>query len=208
MFSRFQRSARGLLAALGLFALVFAPSARATTMLFSDLPQLVQKSDAVVRGTVKSVRSRWSSDRSRIVTDVELEVAESLKGSPGSSLLILQPGGVVGEVGQQISGLPSFVEGEEVVVFLERRGTSAFRVRGMAQGKYRVERSSDGSATVVPELLGDTRVLDPLTRKEVVVTRAPMPLEQLKLKIFDALRATTPDDSSPDKPVLVPGDPR
>ena len=166
---------------LAALALLLALPAAATSMLKAELPALSQEADAVVRGTVRRVQSRWSGDGRRIVTDVELEVAETLKGSPPRTLLITQPGGRVGDIGQKVSGLASFTPGEEVVVFLDRRGKAAFSVRGMAQGKFRVQRSKDGKAALaVPESPGDARVLDPATGEEVRPARHAVPLESLR----------------------------
>ena len=128
-------------------------------MLRISLPELSQKADTIVHGTVRRMESRWSGDRRRIITDVEIEVTETLKGQAGSTVLLVQPGGRVGDIGQMVHGLPSFTPGEEVVVFLDRHGADAFRVTAMAQGKYQVRRAADSrSVLAVPENTGDLRV--------------------------------------------------
>lgn len=161
----------------------------ATTMLRADLPVLAQGSDAVVHGVVRRVQSRWSGDRMRIVTDVEIEVTEALKGQPGGTVLVTQPGGKVGDVGQTVGGLAGFAPGEEVVVFLEKKGPTAFRVAGMAQGKYQVQRGADAKAAMaVPEPTGDAVLIDPKTRQESVSSAKPMTLEALKAAIRAAVR--------------------
>ena len=87
----------------------------------------------------------------------------------------------MGDIGQKVSGLASFTPGEEVVVFLDRRGPDAFSVRGMAQGKYRVQRAANGAqALAVPEPTGDARLVDPATGAEVASTRRPVSLESLR----------------------------
>ncbi|MBF5041416.1 hypothetical protein FGE12_03380 [Aggregicoccus sp. 17bor-14] len=166
---------------LAALALLLALPAGATSLLRADVPELTAASDAVVRGTVRRVQSRWSGDGQRIVTDVEIEVAEALKGDPGHTVLVTQPGGRVGDVGQKVSGLAAFAPGEEVVVFLQRRGPSAFGVRGMAQGKFHVQRSADGkSVLAVPESLGDARLVDAATGAEVAPTQRTVSLESLR----------------------------
>lgn len=163
--------------------------AAATTMLRIDLPELAQSSDTVVHGTVRRVESRWSGDRRRIVTDVEIEVTESLKGQPGSTVLLVQPGGKMGDIGQTVHGTASFTPGEEVVVFLERRGPAAFRVQGMSQGKYQVQRAADGQATLaVPEDTQEVLLLDPDTRQATQSTRKTLTLQELKAAIRTALQ--------------------
>jgi hypothetical protein len=172
------------LRSLALLALLCALPAGATSLLRVEVPELSRKADAVVRGTVRRVESRWSADGRRIVTDVEIQVAETLKGAPGSTVLVTQPGGRVGDIGQRVSGLASFAQGEEVVVFLQRRGKSAFSVRGMAQGKFQVRRSPDGKAVLaVPESTGDARLVDPATGKETAATQRSLPLESLRATV-------------------------
>jgi len=170
-------------------ALLFGLPAAATTMLRIELSELAQTADTVVHGTVRRMESRWSGDRTRIVTDVEIQVSETLKGQAGSTVVVIQPGGRVGDIGQVVHGLASFTEGEEVVVFLERRGASAFRVTGMAQGKYQVRRSADErSVLAVPENTGDTLLLDPATRQPTATAQRTLTLDELKAAIKTALQ--------------------
>ena len=174
-----------LLAALLLAGL----PAAATTMLRMDVPELAQNSDTVVHGTVRRVESRWSGDRRRILTDVEIEVTESLKGQPGSTVLVVQPGGKMGDIGQMVHGMASFTPGEEVVVFLERRGASAFQLSGMSQGKYQVRRAADNpTALAVPEDLQHVLLLDPETRQASTTARKTLTLQELKAAIRTALQ--------------------
>jgi hypothetical protein len=170
------------------FVLLFSLAASATTMLRADLPELAQTSDAIIHGTVRRVESRWSGDGRRIVTDVEIQVTEALKGEAGGTVLVSQPGGRVGDIGQRVSGLASFTPGEEVVVFLERRGKQAFRVSGMVQGKYQVQRTEDGkSAMAVPEPTGDVLLLDRDSRQPTASSQRSMSLPELKAAIRTAL---------------------
>jgi hypothetical protein len=175
--------------------------ASATTMLRADLPELAQSADTIVHGTVRRVESRWSGDGRRIVTDVEIQVTESLKGQAGGSVVVTQPGGRVGDIGQSVSGLASFTPGEEVVLFLERRGAQAFRVAGMAQGKYQVQRSAEGTrALAVPEPTGDVLLLDPDTRQPTSSTQRSLPLTELKASFRTALQRTPPVRSQEKRP--------
>ncbi|HYO59886.1 hypothetical protein [Archangium sp.] len=175
------------------FVLLLCLPADATTMLRADLPELAQTSETIVHGTVRRVESRWSGDGRRIITDVEIQVTESLKGQAGSTVLVIQPGGRVGDIGQKVSGLASFTPGEEVVVFLERRGRQAFRVSGMAQGKYKVQRSEGSThAMAVPEPTDDVLLLDPDTRQPTPSSLRTLPLMELKAAIRTALQQQPP----------------
>ncbi|MCK8496427.1 MULTISPECIES: hypothetical protein [Myxococcus] len=169
-------------------ALLGGWTASATTQLRVDVTQLSQEADAVVHGVVRRVESRWSGDGRRIVTDIEVQVTDPLKGQPGSTVLVTQPGGEVGDVGQTVHGLATFKKDEEVVVFLRKRGASAFRVAGMAQGKFQVRRDEAGKpAMVIPEH-SDALLLDPVTRKPTTATQKPRTLEELKATVRAALK--------------------
>lgn len=175
-----------LRALLCLSLLVGLPSG-ATTLIRRDVAELSSQSDTVVHGTVRRVQSRWSGDRRRIVTDVEIQVTDTLKGQPGSTVLVTQPGGTVGDIGQTVHGLASFTPGEEVVVFLERRGRVAFEVSGMAQGKFQVRRGADGKTLLAVPEPTDALLLDPVTREPTTSAHKTVPLSELKAHVRTAL---------------------
>jgi hypothetical protein len=107
----------------------------------------------------------------------------------------------VGDIGQRVDGIASFAPGEEVVVFLEARG-GRYIMAGMAQGRFKVERSSDGQSTYVrQDQCGELHLVDGVTRE--VVTQAPlaMPLETLKRQVA----AMTPTRPAPvNAPLVTP----
>lgn len=165
-------------------ALVLALPAMATSMVAQDLTALTRASDAVVHGKVKNVESHWTGDHKQIVTDVQIDVSEFIKGKGAKTLVVQQPGGEVGDIGQKVSGLASFSPGEEVVVFLERQAEDRYRVSGMAQGKFRVERSSDQKASfAIPDSVGDAKLIDSTTGMATATESKPMELEALRAKV-------------------------
>lgn len=159
---------------------MLAASAWATTLLALDVNGLSKSSDVVVRGRVVSVSPRWTKDHARIVTDTELEVSESWKGAPSKRIVVMQPGGEIGEVGQHVEGIAAFKAGEEVVLFLEARG-ERFTVAGMAQGRFIVERSADGASMIArQDQCNELYLVDPSSRQ--AVSRTPISLEVGALK--------------------------
>lgn len=188
--------------------LLVSQAAFATTMVRQDVPVLSREADAVVRGTVARMESRWSGDRRVIFTEIRIDVAETLKGEAPRTAIVRQRGGVVGDIGQRVDGLASFREGEEVVLFLDRKPDGSFIVEGMAQGKFRVERSSDGRAAfAVPERI-EAEVVDPATGAAVEVPTTPMTLDELRLAIRQALQEQGPSPGgtlpAPVSPVQKP----
>ncbi len=194
----------GIMKTFTLGALLFAFPAFATTVVALDLPALSRSSDAIVQGRVAKVEAKMSKDGGRITTHVTVDVTDTLKGEPTNTTIeIVQPGGVVGDIGQKVAGTTRFQVGDEVVTFLERRGGKRFMLTGMAQGCFRVERSSDGQAAfAVQDAQGDLTMLDPVTRAPVHTGTGPMKLDELKAKVR-ALLATpvAKEPTSPTGPI-------
>lgn len=184
-------------------ALVLAGLAHATTLLFLDVPALTKGSSLVVRATVRSVASRWTKDGGRIMTDAVLDVAETWKGAPVKEVTVMQPGGVVGDVGQAVHGTVKFHAGDEVVLFLEPRGPN-YLLTGMVQGRFKIERSSDGVGIFArQELENEALYLDPVTRQPVVAAGVLLPLDTLRAQVLAASGATAPVEPTRPGPVKV-----
>jgi hypothetical protein len=130
---------RRLLPLAATAALLLLPlAARPAVAVAVSVEELARGSDVVVRGRVSRVSSFWTADGARIMTVAELSPSETWRGTTPGPVQVLVPGGVVGDIGQRVDGAPTFATGEEVVVFLWRSGEGAFRVRGLAQGKFTV----------------------------------------------------------------------
>ena len=186
-----------------LLATLGAALANATTLLALDVAALTKGSSVVARATVKSSEARWTKDGGRIMTDVVLEVTEPWKGSPGKQVIVMQPGGVVGDVGQLVHGTAHFSAGEDVVVFLEPRG-DRFLLTGMLQGKFRVQTSSDGKAVFArQELEGEALLVDPATRQAVNPSAVVLPLDTLRTQVLAAAGARAPGEPTTPGPVKV-----
>jgi hypothetical protein len=129
---------KAMKAALAAVYLLAAGPALAALAVPASVEDLARASDTVVRGRVVKVSARWSSDGKRISTYAEVEPAGVWRGSAPTRVTVVVPGGVVGDIGQRVDGAPTFSEGEDVVVFLAQAGATAFRVQGLAQGKFAV----------------------------------------------------------------------
>lgn len=178
-----------------------ASSALATTLIAMDVPALTKASDLVVRGTVVRVEARWTADGRRIMTDNEILVSDVLKGAqPGKTIVVMQPGGVVGDVGQQVHGVATFALGDEVVVFLERRGDRA-TVVGLAQGRFFVDRSG-------PEPLvrgGDEALylIDAKTHQPVAAPSQAMSLSKLEAVVRENANRQPEPQLPPGRPAVT-----
>jgi hypothetical protein len=121
--------------ALGLLALLVPSSAMASLIQAMDLAGLTARADLIVVAQVASTNSEWDSSHRNIHTRIEIKIEEIWKGSlaVGQRMVIVQPGGSVGNIEMLVHGMPGFAPGEKAVLFLAGQG--APRVVGMSQGK-------------------------------------------------------------------------
>ena len=160
--------------------LLLALPALATTLVAMDVPALTRASRSVVQARVTSVSSQRAPS-GRITTVVALQRLETWAGPDASTLQIRVPGGEFEGTGQRVEGAPSFVPGEEVVLFLAARGPELQPV-GLAQGVWRVDRSGGAAALVRPEPLDGVLLVGP-DAVGTAALRIPMTLDQLRAQV-------------------------
>jgi len=128
-----------------------ATAALATMTVRLDLPQVVSAAERAFVGRVVSVRSE--RDQAGLPsTWVTFAVDQVIKGHIGSELTMKQFGTATplsdGSV-IRLPGLPSYVPGEEMVIFLSAESEAGFcSPIGLAQGKFPIMRKGGGPATV------------------------------------------------------------
>ena len=136
------RLPRFLTAAVFVAAMASAPSAHATTLAALSVDQMVDASDIVATGTVRSVHSEWIGER-RIVTYAEIELDGVSKGyaDAGDFVTVESPGGVLDDgTMQSVESAARYSVDERVLVFLcEKRHGTSFGTVGMGMGKYTVK---------------------------------------------------------------------
>ena len=179
---------RRLLAALA--ALAIAPPAHATQVIQMDTRDLVRSSSDIVVGSVDRVRSYWNANHTRILTDVTVNVGESLKGDASHAVTITQMGGVVDGMRLTIDGTPVFKPGEQAVLFLWRDAQGRRLVNGLAQGKFDIQRDASTGELLVRRSLDGLSLLNARTRAGVGA-QAVEPrtrLDDFRRQILQALR--------------------
>lgn len=126
-------------------------TALATMFIPADLGELVSEARAIVHGRVVALEARWTDGRRGIETLVTVAADDYLKGRLGAEVTVRVPGGQVGHYRSFTIGAPSFVEGEEVVLFLDADGPAIPHLVGLSQGVFRVkEDTATGLRVVVP----------------------------------------------------------
>jgi len=100
---------------IALFAFLLSASA-ATFSEAADLPQLAAHSEAVVRGVVISAEP--SVKGRDLQTRYVIAVEETLRGRTLETVELTLPGGKMDGKTQRFSGVPLWLEGDEVVYFV------------------------------------------------------------------------------------------
>ena len=157
-------------------ALLLAPAAASATTAKKQLNivDLLQESEFIVRGRVKSVQDGIDA-RGIPYTEVTLQISEALKGQPGQEFTFRQFGLLApkrmgdGRVNLMVTpaAWSTYAKGEESIFFLRRAAswTGLRTTAGLSQGQFRVSAAGAANAlnnaglfervAVDPGLLGD-----------------------------------------------------
>lgn len=127
-----------------------ASLSRATTVIPPQFDELVNESDFIVRGVVKSVKSEWRENQGRryILTYVEVNIQEVISGAPPSPLVLEILGGRVGEEAMVVDGVPKFEVGQEDILFVRGNGHQFCPLTALMHGRYPVVREKNGRAHI------------------------------------------------------------
>ena len=103
----------------------------------TDIKDLSIGADVILTGKVTKQNSSWNKDKTRIYTDVTLEVEEYLKGNNNNkTLVVTTPGGEVGDVGELYTHMPRFSADEEVLLFVKKDSKDmSYKVLNGEEGK-------------------------------------------------------------------------
>ncbi len=173
---------------------IAAAPATATTIVPMDLEDLAASAELVVTGEVEDIVHAELAD-GRIVTRVSIAVGEAWKGDPPQPLVLVERGGIVGEVGEMIYGAPSYQRGEPVVVFASRTALG-WQTNHMLQGKFRIVQSAGGEPSATRQVDEGVAVLSgqsewrdsiPLDELRAVASGSPPPAAALSAIAFEEL---------------------
>ncbi|MFH2097398.1 MAG: hypothetical protein ABII24_02545 [bacterium] len=117
---------------------------RSSLMVKMELPELIESSAVIVRGTVTDTigTSRYYDDAGELVvgTRWKLVETESLKGDAPESLIVRTLGGRSGLTEMLVEDEVEFTPGETALVFLEIDPDSEdYRVVGNFQGHFTIQ---------------------------------------------------------------------
>ncbi|MGF1465035.1 MAG: hypothetical protein ACFCGT_02775 [Sandaracinaceae bacterium] len=188
------------LAACGAALALGASPASATISEAYTFDELVAEASQIAVAVAGDRRGRRDA-AGRIVTEVDLRIEETWKGSaaPGAIVPVVRLGGVIGDIGMRVEGEPALVEGRRYVVFLTRLDDGTLRPLGMSQGVLPVRDGSTGRV-VLPGGAGLRLVRWDDQGRLVSASPAidaPTPLADVRARVARAL-------AGPEAPARVP----
>jgi hypothetical protein len=135
---------------LMIICLLFIPAGEIKSQVLQmSAEELTNESTAVFYGKCIGKRSEWNENRSIIYTYVTIAPEEYIKGNLGSQAVIAVPGGRVDDIIYEVSEMPVFTEGEEVVAFIWTNPSGKNLVTGGFQGKLKVETDKNSGKRMV-----------------------------------------------------------
>jgi hypothetical protein len=182
---------------------IILATARATLVVPPDFTDLVNKSDYVVRARVTAMTSeiRTTPGRSKIFTEVTLEVLETIAGQPPAQPVLEFLGGRVGDEEMIVDGSPQLKVGDESIFFVSGNGRALCPLYAMGYGIYHVKEDAATKRRYVTRedrmpMQTVAEIAHPLTDATgTAVARAPI----------DAAQAMTPEAFTQEiKKVLLP----
>jgi len=197
--TRLAQTSRASLAVLFVTVMMSLPVS-ATTVLNRTVPEMTGVSELVLSGVVVSVEPNRSAVGYPLATRVTVAVDRVYKGfASGPTIRFMVPGGVRDGKAMFIPGMPSFIEGEEVVLFLERT-PGGWIPSGLKNGKYVVNEDANGRRLVWREAVDLTRVArDRSLTREAAAESDVMTLDELEALIKTGLECEV------DEPSVVSG---
>ena len=178
---------------LGLLLLFAAGTLHATSALQLDVATLTDKSSLIIVGKVDSKECKWDAAKAGIWTHYAITVSETLKGTHEKSRDVVIRGGVVGDIGQHVSGAGSLDTGAEYVLFLWEDDDKRLRLQGMRQGAFKV--SEREGVKYAGNSLSGLRIVNPDTLQPVKEARAlEFELADLNTEVKDLVKAAKEDE--------------
>lgn len=134
----------------------------ASTVIVPSDEEMVIGSRAIIRGIVLSSLSGYDARRRSVFTYTTLRLTQVLKGDlmPDAlgEITIKEPGGITGNLGSEIFGVPNFKPGEDVLLFLDTWPDGSLRVYQWFLGKYLITVNPVTGREVISRETADPRV--------------------------------------------------
>jgi hypothetical protein len=158
---------------------------RATTFARMSPEEIAAAAALVVRA--RCVGSIVVTERGEIWTVTSFETREIWKGNPPKVLRVRLLGGRTRLLTSHVAGVPRFLAGEDIILFLVPEDSGDFSIVSWAQGTFRVRRdAATGALAVTQDTTGyGSRILDGASSGGAAVRYVP--LEEFHCRIRAAL---------------------
>jgi hypothetical protein len=164
-------------------------TAGATSVPSLTFEELTDHSELVLVGQVTRTWSDWDSEHKYIWTHHQLSVTDAAKGAPGSTVVVSELGGTVGNRSLNVAGAVVYQTGEKVMVFLQRMPNSYLRTTGWGQGKYSVDTAGRLHAEVAAHGLDIMRAQGAVAANTPLTSLNGMSVNELRSRV--AARVST-----------------
>jgi hypothetical protein len=144
--------------------------------------EIVNAADTIVVAEAIDSRAEWVTTGSSrvIVTRMTFRVADTLKGTQRLLLPLEFLGGTIGDVGFEVSGVPTFDIGDRAVLFVSG-ARAASPIVGHMQGRFPISTAPDGTDYVT---LHDRRAFSAVNQISAPVTVSPVVIPTMTLEAF------------------------
>jgi hypothetical protein len=166
--------------------LLLCNAAAPTTLAHMSVAKLTQASRLIVRARCVDNIAAW--DAAEIWTFSTFEPSEIWKGSSPQRVSVRLLGGRVGNLTSNVSGVPRFKAGEEVVLFLAPTTRGDFSVVSWVQGTFRIHQDPRSATETVTQDSASFDTFDPSTKKFTASGIRDLPLDELRAQVAAALR--------------------
>lgn len=166
--------------------LLLCNAAAPTTLAHMSIAKLTQSSRLIIRARCVENFAAW--DTAEIWTFSTFEPSEIWKGSYRQRVSVRLLGGRVGNLTSNVSGVPRFHAGEEVVLFLASTARGDFSVVSWVQGTFRIHRDPRSGTETVTQDSGSFDTFDPSTKQFTPSGIRDLPLDKFRAQVAAASR--------------------
>jgi hypothetical protein len=164
-----------------LVSLLSAASVWAMSARVANVAELARRADLVVLGRAVASESFWREGRIMTRTTVVVDEVWNGDAQAGHTIDMLTLGGVVSNLGQQVSGSPVIACGERLALILAGTSAAGYFPLDLWQGVFRVAGATDQARV--------TRPAPEAARSGEAARAIPATLAALRQVVLEAVRA-------------------
>lgn len=157
----------------------------ATAIERLSIEKMASIAQTIVRARCVSTATRW--ENGEIWTVASFEVQETWKGVEVRQADVHLLGGTVDGLTSNVSGVPRFRAGEEVILFLEPTRHGSVTVVGWQQGTLRIRRDKVAGIETVTQDTAAFETFDPQAKTFKASGIRDVPLELFRARVEAAL---------------------